>query len=133
MLQTCLQKLEQQSELIDKQYQFIQENIADKDVIKQPKKNYSEVLMIKLVQQRKSKVIRAELAEKIEPAELGVGISSMKNFKKASEELGNKYKMEKATSEMTINQIERSSYENEKIIEVINKQNDLRIGYHQVE
>lgn len=120
-------------------------------------KSYSGALMVKPVKEQNSNITRSDLADKIDPAKLEIGINSMKNIRnggvlidcgdkkargimsaKLGEEFGNKYKIEETklrNPKIVIRGAENKYMEcdDRKIIESIIAQNDLRVLDEDVE
>lgn len=84
MLKICLDKMKEQSDIINKQMEFISGKMMDTDVIKRKEKNrkkYSEVLLIKPVNEQGCNSTRAELLDNIDPGKLKVGVEEVRNIK----------------------------------------------------
>ncbi|KAK9887260.1 hypothetical protein WA026_021111 [Henosepilachna vigintioctopunctata] len=153
MLGECLNKIEEQSNKMEKYIKFIEANVPlpVNQKTNTQKKSYTDVLLIKPIKGQKSNVTREDIASKIDPGELKLAIDVMKNIKngeimigcdsnktkeiissKVSQELGNKYTVVEASLKnprIVIRGVEERymEQEDEQIVRGIIEQNDLKI------
>lgn len=155
MLKICLNKMNEQSDIIDKQIKMMDSKLSDTDTFNRKKENiggkkkYSDVLLIKPITEQNCVDTRSDLLDNIDPGKLKIGVDEIKNTKngglriecdnskskeiisaEVKEKFGEKYEVVEAKQRnpmMVIKGVEGKyiDYEDDEIITRLINQNEL--------